>query len=101
MVGTGWERLTGYTGWNLLTDVRRICFRKVFGVVVEPPAGRLGGAVNAMLRAEFLRRTTQAVQPAHRSPAHLTIEIFPIDSRLRLAEDDHPLFRHGLLIVIV
>ena len=90
----------GVDGAHMLTDVRRICFRKVFGVVVEPPAGWLGGAVNAVLRPELLRGTTQAVQPAHRPPAHLTIEIFPIDSRLRLAEDDHPLLRHGLLIVI-
>lgn len=75
-----------------------ICFRKVFSVVVEPPAGWLGGAVNAVLRPELLRGTTQAIQPAHRPPAHLTIEIFPIDSRLRLAEDDHSLLRHGLLI---
>lgn len=67
--------------------------------MVEPPAGRLGGAINAVLRIELLRRTTQVIQPTHRSSAHLTIEIFPIDSRLCLAEDDHPLFRHGLLIV--
>ena len=33
--------------------------------MVELSAGRLGGAVDAMLRAELLRRATQAVQPAH------------------------------------
>lgn len=74
-----------------------ICYRKVFRFMVELSAGRLGGAVDAVLRAELLRRATQAVQPAHRSSAHLTIEILSIDSRLCLAEDDHPLLRHGLL----
>lgn len=77
--------------------IRCICCRKVFRFMVELSAGRLGGAVDAVLRAELVRRSTQAVQPAHRSSAHLTIEILSIDSRLCLAEDDHPLLRHGLL----
>lgn len=93
-----WQvRSSWYTRFRWQTY--RICFRKVFRVMVEPLAGRLGGAINAVLRVELLRRTTQVIQPTHRSSAHLTIEIFPIDSRLCLAEDDHPLFRHGLLIV--
>lgn len=80
-----------------MARIRCICCRKVFRFMVELSAGRLGGAVDAMLRAELLRCATQAVQPAHRSSAHLTIEILSIDSRLCLAEDDHPLLRHGLL----
>lgn len=80
-----------------MARIRRICCRKVFRFMVELSAGRLGGAVDAMLRAELLRRATQAIQPAHRSSAHLTIEILSIDSRLCLAEDDHSLLRHGLL----
>ena len=71
----------------------------MLGVLVESLAGRLGGVADAVLRPELLRGATQARrESAHGSPAHLTIEVLPVDTRLRLAEDDHALHRHGLLI---
>jgi len=71
----------------------------VLSVLVESLADRLGGVADAMLRPELLRGATQARrESAHGSPAHLTIKILSIDTRLRLAEDDHALHRHGLLI---
>lgn len=70
----------------------------MLGVVVDPLAGRLGGVADAVLRPELLRGAAQAREPAHGPPAHLTIEILAVDSRLRLAEDDHTLHRHGLLM---
>lgn len=82
-----------------MTDIDAICFREVLGVLVDSLAGRLGGVADAVLRPELLRGPTQALEHAHGPPAHLTIEILPVDSRLRLAEDDHALHRHGLLIV--
>lgn len=70
--------------------------------MVEPLAGRLSGVADAVLRPELLRGPAQAYEPAHGSPAHLTIEILAVDSRLRLAEDDHhALHRYGLLIVMI
>jgi len=72
----------------------------VLGVLVELLAGRLSGVADAVLRPEHLRGAAQAHEYAHGSPAHLTIEILAVDSRLRLAEDDHhALHRHGLLII--
>lgn len=71
----------------------------MLGVLVDSLAGWLGGVADAVLRPELLRGSTQALKPAHGPAAHLTIEILPVDSRLRLAEDDHALHRHGLLIV--
>jgi len=77
------------------------CFRKVLSVLVESLVGRLGGVADAVLRTELLRGTAQADQLTYGSPAHLTIKIFSVDSRLCLAEDDHDaLHRHGLLIVL-
>lgn len=71
----------------------------MFRVLVEPLADRLGGVADAVLRAELLRHATQTVEPPHRPAAHLTIEIFPVDSRVRLAKDDHhPVVRDRLLI---
>ncbi|XP_032666600.1 uncharacterized protein LOC116842056 isoform X1 [Odontomachus brunneus] len=78
---------------------QRLQSRKVLGVLVDSFAGRFGGVADAVLRPELLRGPTQALEFAHGPPAHLTIEILPVDSRLRLAEDDHALHRHGLLIV--
>lgn len=76
-----------------------ICFRKVFRVLVEPFADRLCGVADAVLWAELLRHATQTIESPHRSAAHLTIEIFSVDSRVRLAKDDHhPIVRDRLLI---